>query len=51
MNGWYFVYILMCALNGVFMASEGVSVNNFKFWIWVFVPILAYFAGKSVALA
>ena len=46
MNGWYFVYILMCAFNGGLMASEGLHLNSIKFWIWLFIPILAYAAGK-----
>lgn len=48
MNGWYLVYILMCGLNGWLMASEGLYPNDFKWWIWAIVPILAYLAGQYV---
>lgn len=50
MIGWSIVYILMCALNGFLMASEGLYPTSIKWWIWAFVPILTYFAGKYGAL-
>ena len=46
MSGWYIVYVLMLGLHGFLMTSEDVRLFEMKWWIWVFVPILAYIAGK-----
>lgn len=48
MTGWYSLTVpIVLFLHGFLMASEDVRPSMWKWWIWIFVPILSYIAGKS----
>lgn len=47
MNGWFVVYVLMCALNGLLYATMGYSINSWQFWVSLFIPALCYIAGTN----
>lgn len=46
-NGWYVVYIVMCALNGVLYGTMGHTITSWQFWVGLFIPILCYIAGTN----
>ena len=44
--GWFIVYVLAVAINASVLLSEGILINNPKYWVSVACIILAYFAGR-----
>lgn len=47
MDGWYVVYIIMCALNGLLYATMGRTITSWQFWVSLFIPVLCYIAGTN----
>ena len=48
MSGWYFVYLLMALINGCMLAGNGYSLVDWQWWVWMWIPIITYIAGREV---
>lgn len=44
--GWYIVYLLVICINSCILLSEGIQINNPKYWISFGCVVLAFFAGR-----
>ena len=33
MSGWYFVYLLMCGINGIMLAGNGYFLADWQYYI------------------
>ena len=45
MNGWYVVYLLICAINGALCTSQGYHPGTWQFWVWVIMILFARLSG------
>lgn len=48
MSGWYFVYLLMGLINGAMLAGNGYFLGDWQFYVWLFIPVITYIAGREV---
>ena len=46
--GWFIVYLLVVCINSCILLSEGIRINNPKYWVSFGCIVLAYFAGHFV---
>lgn len=44
--GWFIVYLLVMGINAYVLGSEGILMNNSKYWISIGCMALAFFAGR-----
>lgn len=48
MSGWYFVYLLMSAINGAMLVCHDFMLWDWQFWVWAFIPVISHIAGREV---
>ena len=41
----YIIYLFMMAIHGVVLAKAKISFADLKYWILVFIPVIAYLCG------
>ena len=44
--GWFIAYLLVICINSYILLSEGIQINNPKYWISFGCVVLAFFAGR-----
>ena len=47
--GWFIVYLLVMGINAYVLGSEGILMNNPKYWMyWISIGCMAlsFFAGR-----
>ena len=44
--GWFIAYLLVVCINSYILLSEGIQINNAKYWISFGCVVLAFFAGR-----
>lgn len=45
MSGWYVVYLMCCALNGVLLTSMGYGLKTWQFWVYILLFVLVRASG------
>ena len=45
--GWYFVYLLMIAINSVMTTFHGFHAATWQHWVWLAIVVMSFIAGRS----
>ena len=46
MNWALVIYYFCCGLNGALLAMNDVSMLSIRYWVWMFIPIVAWSCGR-----